>query len=87
MRMAKQTESEAAKAERVPRELLQPLDECWRHTQRVSSWPARSVRWGRRTSSKCSRRLRPARRRLCARGSPDRFHPLDGARFVRDAVH
>jgi hypothetical protein len=33
--MAKRTEPESVWAERVARELLEPLEERWRHTQRV----------------------------------------------------
>jgi hypothetical protein len=71
--MAKRTESEAAEAERSPASCSSGSTSVGGTRSVLASWRARSVRWGRRTSSTCSRRLRPARHRLCARGCPDRL--------------
>jgi HD superfamily phosphodiesterase len=88
VRMASRTESELAWAERTATELLSPLEARWRHTLRVVE----------RAQSFRDVLDRDELDVLLAAGyvhdvgyAPDLaevgFHPLDGARFVRDAGH
>lgn len=87
-RMARRTESELVWAERTATDLLAPLEARWRHTVRVVE----------RAQSFRDVLDRDELEVLLAAGylhdvgyAPELtktgFHPLDGARFVRDAGH
>ncbi|MGH3041160.1 MAG: HD domain-containing protein [Gaiellaceae bacterium] len=87
-RMARSTESEVAWAARVAQDLLEPLEERWRHTVRVVE-RARSFR---DVLDGGELEVLVAAAYVHDVGyAPDlaetEFHPLDGARFVRDAGH
>lgn len=87
-RMASQTESELAWAERIARELLAPLEARWRHTLRVVE-RAQSFR---HVLDGDELEVLLAAAYLHDIGyAPELtktgFHPLDGARFVHEAGH
>jgi HD superfamily phosphodiesterase len=87
-RMASRTESELAWASRTARELLEPLDARWRHTLRVVEH-AQSFR---DVINGDELEVLIAAAYLHDVGyalelTKTGFHPLDGARFLREAGH
>jgi HD domain len=87
-RMASRTESELAWAERTATELLVPLDARWRHTLRV----VERAQGFREVLDGDELEVLLAAAYLHDVGYAPQlakagFHPLDGARFIRDAGH